>query len=63
MNADATLSRRPRRRFWGWGQADARLDAREEAAIKTFAAHLDAKFEQRPVPQVGEFTLAAPAAA
>jgi alkyldihydroxyacetonephosphate synthase len=60
MNADATLSRRPQRRFWGWGRADARLDAREEAAIKAFAEHLDAKFEQRPVPQVGEFTLPAP---
>jgi alkyldihydroxyacetonephosphate synthase len=26
-----TLSRRPPRRFWGWGQADAALDAREQS--------------------------------
>ena len=60
MNASATLSRRPLRRFWGWGQADARLDARELATVKTMVEHLDAPFEERPVPQVADFALRAP---
>jgi len=59
MNASATLSRRPLRRFWGWGQADARLDARELATVKTMVEHLDVPFEERPVPQVAEFALRA----
>jgi len=60
MNASATLSRRPLRRFWGWGQADARLDARELATMKTMVEHLDVPFEERPVPQVADFALRAP---
>ena len=60
MNASATLSRRPLRRFWGWGQADARLDARELATVKTMVEHLDVPFEERPAPQVAEFALRAP---
>jgi len=60
MNASATLSRRPLRRFWGWGQADARLDARELATVKTMVEHLDVPFEERPVPQVAEFAFRAP---
>jgi len=60
MNASATLSRRPLRRFWGWGQADARLDARELATVKTMVEHLDVPFEERPMPQVAEFALRAP---
>jgi alkyldihydroxyacetonephosphate synthase len=60
MTADATLSRRPRRRFWGWGNADAALDAREQAIVQAMLARLDARFEVRPTPQVGEFALPAP---
>ena len=60
MNDDATLSRRPLRRFWGWGQADARLDARELATVKAMVEHLDVPFAERPVPQVAEFALAPP---
>jgi len=44
MSTDATLSRRPPRRFWGWGQADARLDARELATVKAMVEHLDVPF-------------------
>jgi alkyldihydroxyacetonephosphate synthase len=60
MTADATMSRRPRRRFWGWGNADAALDAREQAIVQAMLARLDARFEMRPAPQVGEFALPAP---
>ena len=60
MNSDATLSRRPPRRFWGWGQADALLSEREVAAVKAMVGRLGVHFEQRPVPQVEEFSLPAP---
>jgi alkyldihydroxyacetonephosphate synthase len=60
MIANATLSRRPLRRFWGWGQADARLDARELATVKGMVEYLDVRFEERPVPQVADFSLAKP---
>jgi len=60
MSTDATLSRRPPRRFWGWGQADARLDARELATVKAMVEHLDVPFAELPVPQVSEFALPAP---
>ena len=38
----ATLSRRPPRRFWGWGQADAALDAREQANLRFMLDQLGA---------------------
>jgi alkyldihydroxyacetonephosphate synthase len=60
MNSDATLSRRPPRRFWGWGQADALLSEREVAAVKAMVGRLGVHFELRPVPQVDEFTLPEP---
>ena len=56
---NATLSRRPQRRFWGWGRSDASLDAREQAAVKTMAEQLGVAFEERPVPRVSEFDLPA----
>ncbi|MCX7893191.1 MAG: FAD-binding oxidoreductase [Burkholderiales bacterium] len=60
MTADATLSRRPLRRFWGWGLADARLDARELAKVKAMVEALDVPFAQPPVPQAHDFALPAP---
>jgi alkyldihydroxyacetonephosphate synthase len=60
MDAQATLSRRPPRRFWGWGQADAVLDARELATVGAMVGGLGVSFEQRNVPRVEEFTLPAP---
>jgi alkyldihydroxyacetonephosphate synthase len=55
-----SLSRRPPRRFWGWGHADAALSPRERATLEGMLMHLDARLEDRPVPQVGEFRLPAP---
>ena len=60
MTTATTLSRRAPRRFWGWGQADATLDAREQATVKTMVEQLDVPYAERPVPQVHEFTLPAP---
>ena len=60
MDAQATLSRRPPRRFWGWGQADAVLDARELATVGAMVGGLGVSFEQRNVPRVEEFTLPVP---
>jgi len=60
MGTQATLSRRPPRRFWGWGQADAVLDARELATVGAMVGGLGVSFEQRNVPRVEEFTLPAP---
>jgi alkyldihydroxyacetonephosphate synthase len=60
MDAQATLSRRPPRRFWGWGQADAILDVRELATVGAMVGGLGVSFEERRVPRVEEFTLPAP---
>jgi alkyldihydroxyacetonephosphate synthase len=60
MDAQATLSRRPPRRFWGWGQADAVLDPRELATLGAMVGRLGVRFEERNVPRVEEFTLPAP---
>ena len=60
MGTQATLSRRPPRRFWGWGQADAVLDARELATVGAMVGGLGVGFEERNVPRVEEFTLPAP---
>jgi alkyldihydroxyacetonephosphate synthase len=60
MTTDTTLSRRKPRRFWGWGHAATVLDAREQAIVKAMLARIDARFEERPVPAAGDFTLPAP---
>jgi alkyldihydroxyacetonephosphate synthase len=60
MGTQATLSRRPPRRFWGWGQADAVLDARELATVGAMVGGLGVGFEERNVPRVEEFTLPVP---
>lgn len=57
---DTTLSRRPARRFWGWGHADTTLDARELEKVKGMVQHLGARFEERAAPRVEEFMLRAP---
>jgi alkyldihydroxyacetonephosphate synthase len=60
VNAITTLSRRPPRRFWGWGRADASLDAREQATVKAMVTQVGAKFIEQAPPQVGEFALPEP---
>jgi alkyldihydroxyacetonephosphate synthase len=60
MNANASLSRRPPRRFWGWGLADAALDPREHAIVQAMLAGVGARFEDKPPPRVEEFDLAPP---
>jgi alkyldihydroxyacetonephosphate synthase len=60
MNTRATLSRRPLRRFWGWGQADAALDARELATVQAMIGRLGVKFQERKAPEVGDFMLPTP---
>jgi alkyldihydroxyacetonephosphate synthase len=60
MDSSTTLSRRPMRRFWGWGLASDQLAARELATVQAMLAHIDARFEERPTPQTGEFVLPAP---
>ena len=60
MNAEATHSRRPARRFWGWGRADATLDAREQSIVRAMVASVGAAWEDRPVPRVEDFELPPP---
>jgi alkyldihydroxyacetonephosphate synthase len=60
MDSHTTLSRRPARRFWGWGLASDTLAPREQATIRAMLARLDARFEDRPPPQASEFDLSAP---
>ena len=60
MNACASLSRRPRRRFWGWGLADAALDPRERTIVEAMLASVGTHFEDRPAPRVEEFVLSPP---
>ena len=60
MNANASLSRRPPRRFWGWGLADAALDPREHAIVQAMVASVGGRFEDKPAPRVEEFDLAPP---
>ena len=56
----ASLSRRPARRFWGWGYADAALDARETATLKTMVGHLGGQWRDAAPPTVDEFALPPP---
>jgi alkyldihydroxyacetonephosphate synthase len=60
MSADPSLSRRPPRRFWGWGRADAALDAREQAMVKAMVTQVGGQFVDLPPPQVAEFALPKP---
>ena len=60
MDTRSSLSRRPPRRFWGWGLASDVLSPREQATVKAMLGHIDARFEDRTAPQAGEFVLRAP---
>lgn len=55
-----TLSRRAQRRFWGWGYADASLNAREQANLRFMLGHLGAIQAERPVPRIKDFSLRRP---
>ncbi len=55
-----TLSRRPARRFWGWGQADAALNAREQANLRFMLDQLGAVQGEAPPPRVEDFALRVP---
>lgn len=55
-----TLSRRPPRRFWGWGNADAALTDPEKLILGQMLRALGAAYEERPVPRIDEFELPSP---
>lgn len=57
MTDRATLSRRPPRRFWGWGLADATLDEQERVIVKTMAGRLGLGYAEHPEPRCGDFVL------
>lgn len=60
MDTSTTLSRRPMRRFWGWGLESDALSPRERSTITAMLTGLGARVEGRPAPQVDEFALPAP---
>lgn len=55
-----SLSRRPPRRFWGWGAADAVLDAAEQSTVKFMVEQLGGHFATLAPPHAAEFELRAP---
>lgn len=55
-----TLSRRPLRRFWGWGLADMRLSAAEQQRLKMMASHLGGALIDADEPRLEDFALRAP---
>ena len=57
---NATLSRRPLRRFWGWGAASEHLTQEESSRISMMVQMLGGQITDRPEPQVGDFVLPAP---
>jgi alkyldihydroxyacetonephosphate synthase len=59
-SATATLSRRPLRRFWGWGHAASTLSEQEHGIVKHMLTRIGADHALPPEPQVSDFTLAAP---
>jgi alkyldihydroxyacetonephosphate synthase len=60
MPTDSTLSRRPARRFWGWGLASDALTAREQVTVRAMLAAIGSVYEDRPPPQVTDFNLPSP---
>ena len=61
MSLDSSsLSRRPARRFWGWGAAEATLDAREQATLKLMIEQLGGQVFDPLPPTLAEFSLRAP---
>jgi alkyldihydroxyacetonephosphate synthase len=64
MNVESiTFSRRPARRFWGWGAADAVLDDGERATVKSMVEQLGGRYAALAPPAVAEFELRAPGVA
>ena len=59
MTDSATLSRRRRLRFYGWGYADEELSPDEDARVRQSAGRYGALAEV-PVPRENEFALRAP---
>ena len=57
---NATLSRRPLRRFWGWGAASEQLTQDETARISMMVQMLGGQITDRPEPLVSDFVLPAP---
>ena len=55
-----SLSRRPERRFWGWGAANAVLDASEQANVKLMVEQLGGTYTVLAAPAVAEFDLRPP---
>ncbi len=55
-----TLSRRAPRRFWGWGCANASLDARERSSLRFMLDQLGAAQGERAAPQIEDFSLRPP---
>lgn len=55
-----SLSRRPTRRFWGWGHADASLAPEERAAVSAMLTLLGVREREAPPPRLEEFTMPAP---
>ncbi|NTV86683.1 MAG: hypothetical protein HGA21_08060, partial [Burkholderiaceae bacterium] len=55
-----TLSRRAPRRFWGWGAADAALDAREKTNLRFMLDQLGAVQGERAAPKIEDFALRKP---
>jgi alkyldihydroxyacetonephosphate synthase len=60
VNRPSSFSRRAARRFWGWGNAHASLDARELATLEFMVEHLGASYAVHPPPRMEEFALRAP---
>ena len=60
MDSSTTLSRRPTRRFWGWGLESDALSSRERSTITAMLSGLGARYVDCPAPQVGEFDLPPP---
>jgi alkyldihydroxyacetonephosphate synthase len=55
-----SLSRRPPRRFWGWGRADAVLSTLESALVRQFAGAAGASAADPVPPALSDFTLPPP---
>ena len=60
MTEFATLSRRRKLRFYGWGYADDTLSAEEEARVRGAAKRFGAATAEVPPPREADFPLPAP---
>jgi len=60
MTEFATLSRRKKLRFYGWGYADDALSPDEDARVRQTAKRLHATLEQVPAPRESDVSLRPP---